>query len=316
MRIDPSRFEVGGLPDQGFCPRCTAYLHPYATTCFACGEERGSALSLRVQEWEEIQERPIDDLLANPTLGAFARSTGVLGAGLSDLEVRRRLYVGARVGDYTQVEWPFSGKAIDRFKYLGGLEAYPHAEYGRMLYADGVVTWTAERGNKPLASFPLDRLLSVSAYPTVRELVASRTFGFYGDHLALFKSTAPVTAKGGAMRFVFADDNALWRIGAIGNRTGWTDAVWTFDLALSAAELMGLLTRWWTALSESRHGPVEHARGLGFVIEQADVAAGGGMSQPSSGASESLRELRRLLDEGLIDLDDFDRKKAEIMARL
>ena len=292
-----------------------AFMHPYVSVCFACGEERGTALWSRVREWTTIQERPIDDLLQDPFLGALAGSTPLLDGQATDAEARRRLYFGGRVGDSSGPEWAFTGK-FDRFNYLGGIEARPHPEYARMLYSDGVVTWVADRDGKEITSFRLDRLLSLSAYATVRELVASRTFGIYGDNLALFRSTKPVVAKGGALRFIFADQDGIWRGAGMGNRTGFTDPVWTFDLVASVAELMGLYTRWWTAIAEARHGPIAHARDLGFEVDDSAVESQAAPPTATASVSDSLRELKKLLDEGLIDPAEYESKRSEILARI
>lgn len=290
-----------------------AFMHPYASACFACGEERGSGLWRRVQEWTAIQERPIDELLQDPFLGALAASTPIIDAQSTD--ARRRFYIAGRVGDFTETEWAFAGK-FDRFNYLGGIEARPHPEYARMLHSDGVVTWVADRDGKQITSFRLDRLLSLSAYPTVRELVAARTFGIYGDHLALFNSTKPVVAKGGALRFIFADHDGIWRTAGMGNRTGFTDSVWTFDLVASVAELMGLYTRWWTAIAEAKRGPLEHARDLGFEIDDSAVESAPAPPKAAASVSDSLRELKRLLDEGLINPAEYESKRSEILGRI
>jgi hypothetical protein len=313
--FDETRFEVGGSPDQGFCPRCMAFMHPYASTCFACGEERGTGLWSRVQEWTAFQERPIDVLLQDPFLGALAGNTPLLDGQSTDAEVRRRLYIGGRVGDSSEPDWAFTGK-FDRFNYLGGIEASPHPEYARMHHSDGVVTWVADRDGNQITSFRLDRLLSLSAYPTVRELVAGRTFGIYGDHLALFSSTKPVVAKGGALRFIFADHDGIWRLAGMGNRTGFTDSVWTFDLVASVAELMGLYTRWWTAIAEAQRGPIEHARDLGFEIDDSAVESAAALPKATASVSDSLRELKQLIDEGLIDPAEYESKRSEILGRI
>src|SRR5262249_47617301 len=141
-----------------------------------------------------------------------------------------------------------------------------------------------------------------------------RTFGVYGDHVALFKSTKPVVAKGGALRVIFADDDRIWRIAGMGNRTGFTDPVWTFNLVASVVELMGLYTRWWTAIAEARRGPLEHGRDFGFDVEYAEFepeVEGGATS-----VTESLGELKRLLDEGFIEPADYQAKKSEILDRM
>jgi len=300
------------------CARCGAFLHAYAVTCFGCEQERGSMYFDRLDGWELLQRLPIARLLESPWLREFADETSLLTSGHSEADQRRLLWLGAELGTaLDEPEWAVAGSPLDKFNYLGGLESQPHSEYGQMHYAAGVITLVGDHSRAPIAQIQLDRLLGLSAHPSVEELLGGRTFGFIGDNFAVFQSQAPIKANSGVLKFVYADDAGIWRVAAIGCRTGWTDPIWTFAFAASAAELIGLYTTYWTAQTEADIGVAQHAQSLGFRIDRPVLSVEGRAPAAASlSVSDSLRQLQELLDAGLISSDDYERKKSEILNRL
>src|SRR6476646_7824257 len=101
------------------CKRCGAFLHSFASTCFGCDTERGSAYSSLVAKEILVRKFPVADILALPAIAEAIRDNGhILPA--AETEARQFLWSIARMTPAPR-PWPIPGQRVN---YVGGLESH------------------------------------------------------------------------------------------------------------------------------------------------------------------------------------------------
>jgi hypothetical protein len=70
---DVSRFSLTSPGLSAECPNCSGYLHSYASRCFGCDYERGSAYLELLGQWRTVANAPIPELLRSEYLADAAR---------------------------------------------------------------------------------------------------------------------------------------------------------------------------------------------------------------------------------------------------
>jgi hypothetical protein len=225
-------------PDDSICPACGGYLHMYAAVCFGCGHERGSLFEANLAKLRTLMAMPLERLLK--TFGF----EGIRFEGTAEHQVtmaRVLAYNLLWLGLADQPRWAIPTTHVS---YLGGLEAAPHSEYAQFVWEHDRIDIVSDRTRRRICSIDPAQMLSVTAHATLDEVLGGATFGFVSGPAIFLRSMPPT--QGGALKLVFADDDGIWRVAVIGNRTGLTDKRYTFEAYRAWAASLAELCRWHT----------------------------------------------------------------------
>ncbi len=256
---DVSHFDLTSPGHEAECPSCAGYLHSYASSCYGCDFDRGSAYLELLEQWRVVTNAPVPELLRSEYLAGAAGDMSLLAGDFTEPEIRKRLWFAFR-GRFEDVMAPWP-QFSPNLNYLGGLQSAPHGEYVRFWYTGGEIVLDGERSRSRLAAIKPASVLAVAPYGNLDEVLGGRTFGFIAGGAMVLQPMQPT--EGGALKIVFADDGP-WRLAAIGNRTGLTDKRYPFDAYKSISQLIGWFCRNEAVLSEWQLGPSAYARSLGF----------------------------------------------------
>jgi rubredoxin len=94
-------------------------------------------------------------------------------------------------------------------------------------------------------------------------MLGGLTFGFFTGSAAVFQSMRPT--QGGLMKIIFADEDGLWRLAALGNRTGLTDKRYAFAYYEACASLIGATAGYHATMQEWALGPRAYALSIGMA---------------------------------------------------
>jgi hypothetical protein len=265
------------------CPSCDAYLHMYAAVCFGCGYERGSAFEANLVRCQTLWSTPVDRLLVDA--GVASTLSQFLGTSQPADDLAGRPGSGLAVAAAYRQIWhldapPAWSIPTSRVEYLGGMESAPHDEHAELVWQGGRITLIGDRSGH-ICSIDPARVLSISAHATLDEILAGATLGFIAGGAVFLRSMPPT--QGGLIKIVFADDEGVWRMIAIGNRTGLTDKRYTFDAYRAWVAVMGDLCRHYAVIEQMVAKPYAYAADLAIDVER----AADGMETASGARTES-----------------------------
>jgi hypothetical protein len=268
--------------EEGKCPACQGYLHMYASECFGCGHDRGSAYETNIAKLTMILDaRSAEDLCESVGVRVIfsmikdaeeERAEERAKEGwpppedpVHDVAVRLWAYEALRVHPFVPCigalpQWSIPTSKV---KYLGGLEYAPHEENAQLLWQDGRVRLIGDRSRQVLADIDPARVLGVSAQGTLDEVLGGATFGFYSGGAMFMQSMQPT--EGGALKIVFVDEEGVWRAALIGNRTGLTDKRFSFRAYQAWTTTIGYLCQYAAGRREIRETPEKYAAELGII---------------------------------------------------
>jgi len=323
------------------CPSCGAYVHRYLDGCPWCGWSRPSLYSpvvprrsKRPADLPTTQAELSNWLDAHRVPAQIKRSRLADGANITPGEIgASEAFAGLALGSLTDENGDFDWGALNAgparyfalmmgarsdaafklltHRYFGGLPLAPDPTDVNLRMSGRNLILRSTNG-RVLAEIPPERV--ITAHASLHRTGGSSWTGISFGHVIYFPDHSFL---GGALTVVFAGENGATLQFSVGNRDGLFAKKGPAEQYQDLVQLIGGLANMAALARQSEIGFPNYARELGFSVEDASSTA-----QPRAKAAAgddlaaSLRSLDGLHRDGLITDREYQKKRAEILARI